>query len=233
MPDHMPIVMIPGLNATARAFREQMDTLYRFGAVIIADHRRGSTMRDIARAILDDAPPAFILGGFSMGGYVAFEILRQAPERVAKLMLIDTQARPDTTQATANRRRNIELARGGKLNLAAANTFPTAVHASNVDNSELRAIHLDMAMQTGPEAYERQQDATIGRPDSGPGLAAIKVPTLIIVGDSDQITTPEAAKEIHAGIAGSELVVVEAAGHMALLERPLRVNAAIEAFLSR
>jgi pimeloyl-ACP methyl ester carboxylesterase len=227
-----PILMIPGLNATPRVFQAVMETLYRHGPVTIADHRQSNHMRDIAAAIVRDAPPTFILGGFSMGGYVAFEVLRQARERVVRLMLIDTSARPDTPEASDKRRAGMELARAGKLMLAAANTFPSAVHPSNVEDSVLRAVHLDMAKHTGPEVYVRQQEAIISRPDSRPELGLIDVPTLVTVGDSDQITPPDAAREMAEGIAGATLVVIPTAGHLALIEQPIAMNAALESFLS-
>jgi pimeloyl-ACP methyl ester carboxylesterase len=227
----MPILMIPGLNATARVFEAEMETLYRFGAVMIADHRDGASMREIAASILSNAPPRFVLGGFSMGGYVAFEIVRQAPERVAGLMLIDTSARPDTAEATANRLKAMELAKSGKFSLAAANAFPNAVHPSNVENAELKAIHLAMADANGPEVYVRQQEAIIGRPDSRPDLARISVPTLVVVGEADQIATPEAAREMAEGLADARLVTIANAGHLAVLEEPAQVNAALADFL--
>jgi pimeloyl-ACP methyl ester carboxylesterase len=228
-----PILMIPGLNATARVFEAEMETLYRFGAVMIADHRDGASMREMAASILTNAPPRFVLGGFSMGGYIAFEIVRQAPERVTRLILIDTSARSDTAEATANRRKAIELARSGKFGLAAANAFPNAVHPSNVDNAELKAVHMAMAEANGPEVYVRQQEAIIARPDSRPDLARVRVPTLVLVGEADQITTPEAAREIADGIAGARLVTVADAGHLAVLEEPAQVNTAIADFLGK
>ncbi len=228
----IPILMIPGLNATARAFAGEIDTFYRFGAVMVADHRRGASMREIAAAILADAPPRFVLGGFSMGGYIAFEIMRQAPERVERLVLIDTSARPDTPEAIANRRKGMELARSGKFALAAGSTFPNAVHPSNAGNAELKAIHLAMSEANGVEVYLRHQEAIIARPDSRPDLEQIKVPTLVVVGEADQITTPEAAREMAEGIAGAKLVTIAKAGHFALLEEPGQVNAELSEFLS-
>jgi pimeloyl-ACP methyl ester carboxylesterase len=228
-----PILLIPGINATPRAFQEQLETFWQFGPVTIADQRGASTMSDIAEQILASAPPTFILGGFSMGGYVALEIMRQAPERVVKLMLIDTRARPDSPEETANRRRNIALAQGGKFEQAVASTFPNAVHPDHVNDATLKAIHLGMARATGPATYIREQEATMSRPDSRPSLAAIKVPTLIIVGDKDAITPPDAAREMHQAIAGSELAVIKDAGHMALVEQPEQVNAVLRAFLAK
>jgi pimeloyl-ACP methyl ester carboxylesterase len=226
-----PILMIPGLNATARVFQDQMETLWRFGPVTIADHRQGSTVAAIADAVLRDAPPRFALGGFSMGGYVALEIMRRAPERVTTLALIDTSARPDTPEASDNRRRGIELARAGKLDLAAAGTYPNAVHPDNVEDIGLKAIHMEMARTTGPEAYIRQQEAIISRPDSRPDLTNIKVPTMIVVGDHDKITPPDVAAEMARAIPGAWLVPIETAGHLTLLEEAQQVNTAIEAWL--
>jgi pimeloyl-ACP methyl ester carboxylesterase len=166
-----------------------------------------------------------------MGGYIAFEMMRQAPERVAKLILIDTSARPDTAEATANRRKAMELVRSGKFSLAAASAFPNAVHPSNLENAKLKAIHLAMAEANGPEVYLRQQQAIIERPDSRPDLARIGVSTLVIVGEADQITVPEAAREIAQGINNAKLVTIANAGHFALLEEPAQVNAALADFL--
>ena len=223
--------MVPGLNATPRAFVAQMETLWRHGPVTIADNRNGSTMREIAEAILADAPPRFALGGFSMGGYIAFEIMRRAPERVTALALIDTSARPDTPEATEKRRGIMRLASAGKFMAAAASTFPSAVHPDHVGDEHLKAIHLDMARENGLDAYLRQQEAIITRPDSRPDLGAIAVPTVVIVGDGDQITPIEHAREMAEAIPGARLEVIAGAGHLALIEQPEQVNAALEAWL--
>lgn len=229
----IPILLIPGLNATPRVFAQQMETLWLFGPVTIADQRRDDSTETMANRILADAPPTFVMLGFSMGGYIAFEIMRRAPERVRGLILLDTQARPDTAEATANRRRGMALAAAGKIEAAAAGTFHNAVHPANVDNAAIRAIHEAMARVNGAEAYRRQQEAIIARPDSGPDLAKIKVPTLIIVGDTDRITPPDAAREMHEAIAGSELVVIEGAGHLSPIEQPEQVNRAIGTWLGK
>ena len=93
-PMSTPIVLVPGLNCTAECYAGQVPALWQFGSVLIPDHRRGSSMAEIAATILADAPPRFALAGFSMGGYIVFEMLRQAPERITRLALIDTLCRP-------------------------------------------------------------------------------------------------------------------------------------------
>src|SRR5689334_23798004 len=103
MPDPLPTVLIPGLTCSARLYAEQIPALWRFGPVTVADHRRDDSMTAIARRILTGAPPRFALAGLSMGGYIALEIVRQGPERVARLALLDTSARPETAEQTEKR----------------------------------------------------------------------------------------------------------------------------------
>ena len=201
--------------------------LWQFRSVTIANHLAGEGIPAIAANILAVAPPRFALAGFSMGGYVAFEIMRQASERVTRLALIDTSARPDTAETTETRRRRIEHARAGKFGLVIEQSFPTSVHPDNVSDSRLYSMHRAMAGANGPEVYTRQQEAIISRQDSRPVLSAIKVPTLVLVGEGDQITPPDAAREMHDGIAGSTLAMIPRAGHLALLEQSDVVNRAL------
>ncbi|HLY53085.1 MAG TPA: alpha/beta hydrolase, partial [Steroidobacteraceae bacterium] len=104
MSESLPLVMIPGLLDSARLYARQLPELWRLGPVMVADHTRDDSIAGIARRILANAPPRFALAGLSMGGYICFEILRQAPGRVAKLALLDTSARADTPEASAMRR---------------------------------------------------------------------------------------------------------------------------------
>lgn len=230
--DDMPIVLIPGLNATARVYAEQIPALWQFGPVTVANHRRGSTVTQIAGHILKDAPPRFALGGFSMGGYVALEIMRQAPERVLRLALIDTSARPDAPEQTERRRQLMDIARGGGFARIPDVQFPNSVHPDHTGDETLKAINRAMALANGMDAYLDQQNAIINRPDSRPDLAAIDCPTLIVVGDGDQITPPPLAHEMADLIAGSRVVVVPKAGHMALIEQPQAVTDALVGWLS-
>ena len=150
-----PFLLVPGLNANARVYREAAEALWPFGPVTHANHLDGEGMSGIAQQILADAPPRFALVGFSFGGYLAFEILRQASDRVTKLALIDTSARADTTESIENRRRRMELARNGKFSLVLQQSFPNAVHPDNADDSELMAIHRTMGEGNGAEVYQR------------------------------------------------------------------------------
>ena len=228
----IPILLVPGLNCTAEVYHNQSPALWQHGPVTVANHTTGATMAETATAILADAPPSFALVGFSMGGYIAFEILRQARGRVARLALLDTSARPDTPEATQKRRDAMALAEQGRFSLAVAATFPNVVHPDNQSDADLKALHTRMSLAAGPETYIRQQNAIIARPDSRPDLARISVPTLVLVGEADSITTPEVAREMATTIPGATLAEIPKAGHMALVEQPDLVTRAMLEWLS-
>lgn len=224
MSESLPIVLVPGLNCSARLYAEQIPALWRFGPVMVADQRRDNSIAAIARRILAAAPPRFALAGLSMGGYIAFEIVRRAPQRVAKLALLDTGARPETAEQTEGRQRRIELTKAGRFAEAVDIHFPLLVHRDRHGDEALKRLVQAMAEETGPEAFLRQQQAIIGRPDSRPGLSAHACPTLVLVGDGDQLTPPALAQEIAAGIPGARLVVIPECGHLSTLERPQAVT---------
>lgn len=227
MSDTLPIVLIPGLTCTPRLYAEQIPSLWQFGPVMIADHRHDNSMTAIARRLLAVAPPRFALVGLSMGGYIAFEIMRQAPERVVKLALLDTGARGDTAEQTERRQVVIGLAKSGRYAEVPEVAFPVYVHRNRHGDERLKVIVRTMAAETGVAAFLRQQQAIIGRPDLRPGLGAIRCPTLVLVGAGDEATPPELAREIAAGIPGSRLVVIAESGHLSTLEQPEAVTQAL------
>ncbi len=222
--DTLPVVLIPGLTCTARLYAEQIAALWHFGPVTIANHTRDDNMAAIARRILGAAPPRFALAGLSMGGYIAFEIMRQAPQRVAKLALHDTGARGDTPEQTERRKVVIGLAKSGRYAEVPDIAFPVYMHRNRHGDAALKRMVRTMAEETGVEAFLRQQQAIIGRPDSRPGLPAIACPTFVIVGEGDEATPPELSREIAAAIPGSRLVLIPDSGHLSTLERPQAVT---------
>lgn len=229
MVEPLPMVLVPGLNCSPRLYAAQIPVLWRFGPVTVADHTRDDTMAGIARRLLRDAPPRFALVGLSMGGYVAFEVLRQAPDRVAKVALLDTGPRADRPEQTERRDAQIALARSGRFDAVTEALWPLLVHRDRQSDRELKAVVRLMADETGPEAFIRQQTAIKGRPDSRPALGAIRCPTLVLVGEGDTLTPPDLAKEMAEGIAGAKLVIVPDSGHLSTLERPDVVNRALVA----
>ena len=231
MSDPLPILLIPGLLCSPRLFAEQIPALWAHGPVMVADHTRDASMADIARRILAQAPPRFALLGLSMGGYIAFEVLRQARQRVARLALLDTAARPDTPEQSERRRAQIAMAREGRLTEVADLQFPMMVAAHRHGDAALKALVHRMAEETGASAFVRQQTAIIGRQDSRVGLADIGCPTLVLVGEDDVTTPPDRAREMAGAIAHSTLVVVPDCGHLSTLEQPAAVNAALAAWM--
>lgn len=233
MPEPMPIVLVPGLNCSARLYAEQIPALWRFGPVQVADHTRDDSMEAIAAAILAHAPPRFALVGLSMGGYIALTMVRQAPARVHKLALLDTSARPETPEQSERRKPQIALAQGGHFAEVPPLQFPVFVHRNRQHDEALRARVRSMAEETGAEAFLRQQKAIMTRPDMRPLLASITCPTLVLVGDGDELTPPPLSEEIAAGIAGSRLVVIADCGHLSTMERPEAVNRELVEWMAR
>jgi pimeloyl-ACP methyl ester carboxylesterase len=227
IPPSVPIVLIPGLSCSARLYAAQIPALWRFGPVAVAAHTRDDTVAAIARRILDDAPPRFALAALSMGGYMALEIMRQAPNRVDRLALLDTNARDDSPEAQEKRRANIALAESGRFDETIELVWPLLVYPDRRKDAVLKQIHVAMCHDVGAEAYVRQQRAILARPDSRPLLPTIKCPTLVLVGEQDELTPPVLSEEIAAGIPGAKLVKVPHCGHLSTLEQPEAVNAAL------
>jgi len=226
-----PIVLIPGLLGSPRLYAEQIPALWQLAPVTIASHREGDSMATIAGQILASAPPQFTIIGLSMGGYLAFEIVRQAASRVTGLALLDTTARPDTVEQTRRRREQIAQVQSGQLAEVTDALFRRWVPAARHTDQHLHRLVRQMAEETGPDAFVRQQTAIMNRLDSRPRLNAIDCPTLVIVGASDTQTTPEHAAEITHGIPGAKLVVVPDCGHLSTIEQPAVVTAALVTWL--
>jgi pimeloyl-ACP methyl ester carboxylesterase len=225
--NELPIVLVPGLLCTARLYAGQIPALWRFGPVTVADHTRDDTIAAIARRILAAAPPRFALAGLSFGGYIAFEIVRQAPERVVKLAVLDSRVGAETPEQTASRLPLIELAKSGRFAELSDRLFPVFVHRDRLGDTALKSVISRMAEETGPAAFLRQMQAIISRADARPVLPTIACPTMILAGDSDQLAPPTVAEEIAAAIRRARLVIVPDCGHVSTLERPEAVNTAL------
>ena len=225
------LVLIPGLLCSAALWTEQICALSDIANVTVADHTRHASMREIASAILAAAPARFALAGLSMGGYIAFEIIRQAADRVTRLALLDTGARADAPERRQGRLRLIALAEQDGAARAQQELLPLLVHAQRLTDKALIDTIVQMATDTGVEAFTRQQWAIMARPDYRPLLAQISCPTLVLVGAEDALTPLALAQEIADGIAGARLVIVADCGHLSTLERPQAVNRALRAWL--
>jgi pimeloyl-ACP methyl ester carboxylesterase len=227
------LVLVPGLLCTGALWAPQIAALRDIVGCTVANHRRHRTMKGIARSILAAAPERFALAGLSMGGYIAYEIVRQAPERVERLALLDTGSRADTPERTAGRRALIATAEREGVRRAQELLMPVLVHPGRLNDKPLVDTILQMAVDTGLAAFKRQEAAIIGRPDNRPLLGSIRCPTLVLVGREDALTPPDLAREIAEGIPGARLEIVPDCGHISTLERPEAVTRALRAWLTQ
>jgi pimeloyl-ACP methyl ester carboxylesterase len=226
------LVLVPGLLCTRALWEPQITAFSDFVDCMVADHTRHETLAGIARSILKSAPDRFALAGLSMGGYIAYEIVRQAPDRVERLALLDTGSRADTPERTAARRDLIANAERDGVRSAQELLMPSLIHPSRLSDKPLVETVLQMAVDTGLAAFKRQEEALIGRPDNRPFLPSIRCPTLVIVGEQDALTPPELAREIAGGIPGAKLRLIPDCGHLSTLEQPEAVNRALRDWLT-
>lgn len=226
-----PLLFLPGLLEDADAFEHQFHGLAQVARCRAADLTASDNVRSLADDALEQADAErFALAGHSMGGYVALEIMRRAPERVLRLALLNTHARPDTPESIANRRRLMALAETDFPGVM-AQLAPKLLAPQHLKEVGLIGKMSGMALATGKEAFLRQQRAIIARPDSRPHLGAIACPTLVVAGRDDAIMPVEWLEELARGIPGARLEVIEDCGHMATLEQPGRVTALLADWL--
>jgi len=227
-----PIVFLPGLICDARLWRDVIDGFADTMAPMVADLRLDETIAAMASRTLAAAPPRFALAGLSMGGYVALEIMRQAPERVTHLALFDTSARPDNEERRETRRKGIEMIGQGKFIGVSRGLLGSLVAPHHLGTPLAEEVQA-MSERVGGTVYIRQQKAIMDRVDSRAHLAAIDVPTLVGVGALDKMTPPELAEEMAAHIPGAKLVTFPDAAHLPTMENPAPVVDAMRDWMGR
>ncbi len=232
MTERAPLLLIPGLLLTADLWAHPLAHLADVAAVTVTGEQRElDSMPAIAAAILARAPARFAMAGLSMGGYVALEIMRQAPERVTRLALLDTSARADTPEQMARRRGLIELAQKGRFKGVTPRLLPVLVHPDRRNDRPLLERIVKMAGEVGREGFLRQQRAIMNRADSRADLFDVRCPTLVLCGRQDDVTPPEVAAEMASAIDGARYVLLEHCGHLSPMERPEAVTAALRDWL--
>jgi pimeloyl-ACP methyl ester carboxylesterase len=220
----MDVLFVPGLNCTGALFAPQVTALEPRFSCFIADHGVADSLEAIAADILAKAPMRFALVGLSMGGYVAYEIMRQAPGRVLALALLDTRAEPDNEEDAERRHSTIALARDGHFDQLHGILWPRLVHSARLADKQLEEKVVGMMRETGAERFVRQQTAVLNRIDYRPTLSEISIPSTIIVGAQDVITPPVHAKALNSAIKRSRYVEIAECGHLSSLERPEAVT---------
>jgi pimeloyl-ACP methyl ester carboxylesterase len=222
------VYLLPGLLCDDFVWRHQKAALSGTGEVRIPEFRRFSSLASMAEHVLEDAPRAFALAGHSMGGRVALEIYRLAPERVERLALLDTAAHPAAPGEEDKRQELVDLAKREGMGALAARWLPPMLHPHHSGlYDELAA----MVKRATPESFENQQRALLARPDARPVLLRVDCPALVLCGREDAWSPVRQHEEMTAAIRGARLVVIEECGHMSTVEQPAAVTAALRDWL--
>jgi pimeloyl-ACP methyl ester carboxylesterase len=226
-----PVVLLPGMMCDARLFAAQAAALSGRRAVHHAPIGGHASMEALAAEVLAHAPPCFALAGLSMGGIVAMEVLRQAPDRVERLALLDTNPLVEAPEVRARRPGQVERARAGGLESVMRDEMKPNYLAGGSGQGAILDLCMDMALGLGPEVFARQSDALASRPDQTATLRAFRGPALVLMGEEDRLCPRDRHDLMMMLMPQARLVVVEGAGHLPPMERPAAVTAALTEWL--
>ena len=226
-----PLVMIPGMMCDERIFAPQIEALLAEVSVHIADISKHDNISDLAADVLSHAPPKFSLAGHSMGGIVAMEICSQAPERVEKLVLIDTNPKSELEEVKAKREPQISDALSGKLINVIRDEMKPNYLASNENQDIILNVCMEMALSLGPKVFINQSRALQGRSDQQNNLKVLDMPVLIMCGSEDKLCSIEKHELMHNMISNSKLEVIKNAGHLPTLEQPAKTTEVLKTWL--
>lgn len=227
------LVLLPGMMCDARLFGPQLTALSRDHAVTVAPITRGDRIEEIASGLLDVLPRRFAVAGLSLGGIVAMELLRRAPDRVSRIALMDTNALPETPQSAADLEPLIMKIKAGRLADFVDAILRPGVLAPGPDRAEVVALVKDMAAHLGPEIVTRQVRALQRRRDYQAVVRKCKVPALVLCGAQDGLTPVKRHTFLADLIPYARLEVIEGAGHLPTLEQPEAVTDALRAWLTQ
>jgi len=233
MSEKISLILLPGLLCDATLWAHQVENLSDIADIWVADLTGHNCMADLAKSVLDAAPNRFAVAGLSLGGYVAQEIMRQAPQRVTHLAFLDTNARADLPEQSERRTALISLAQAGGLDKIATQMLPALLHADHVDTPHISAIFPRMAARVGEAGFVHQQNVIMNRKDGREDLGAVTCPTLVLYGEQDQLTPHEVHKEMVDLIdTNVTFVCVPHCGHLSPIEQPQAVTQALRAWLT-
>lgn len=228
-----PLVLLPGMMCDARLFGPQIAALSGRVPIHLAPITDDDAVEDLAARILKNAPRRFALAGLSMGGIVAMEVFRQAPDRVDRLGLLDTNSRAELEEVRQGREPQIRKVRAGHLREVMRDELKPNYLADGPNKGAVLDLCMEMALDLGADVFERQSRALQRRPDQQETLASVSVPTLILMGEEDRLCPRDRHERMHELIPHSVFRIIEGAGHLPSLEQPQAVNTALLEWLKR
>lgn len=226
-----PLVLLPGMMCDGRLYGQQVAAFSGDRPIHLAPLTAHDTVGALAADFLASAPPRFALAGLSMGGIVAMEVLRQAPDRIDRLALLDTNPRAELEEVKQRREPQIEKVRSGGLKDIMRDELKPNYLANGPLRQDVLDLCMEMALDLGPEIFERQSRALQTRPDQQETLKSVSCPTLILMGAEDRLCPRDRHELMHDLIKGSTFHVIDGAGHLPTLEQPDAVNAAFKTWL--
>lgn len=233
MSSKIPLLLLPGMMCDARLWEAQIDGLADIcEPITVGDITAAPSIALVASQVLQQAPATFALAGLSMGGIVAFEMWRQAAQRISHLALLDTNARAEIPERQALRQAQIDRAhRGGLRELMIEELKPNYLAQANKSDQRLLDCIFSMAQDCGPKVFENQSIALRDRQDSCTTLSTIDCPTLLLCGAEDQLCPPAYHHYMANEIPAAQLIVLKQCGHLSTLEQPQRVTQAMRGWL--
>lgn len=228
------LVLLPGLACDEHLWQAQLPVLPPSLAPRVTDaHSRHARIEDMAAAVLRENAGPLVLCGASMGGMIAMEAARQAPERIAGLALLGTSAQPESPETHQLRADAIELFERGELREVLEPNVAFAFHPKQADDQALVQRYLTIILEAGAQQLIRQNRAVMHRPDQRPHLPRLRCPVLVMCGENDLLTPPPMSREIAALVPGAVLRWVPECGHMLTMEKPRFVNAVLGDWLQQ
>ncbi|WP_152657194.1 alpha/beta fold hydrolase [Oceanobacillus sp. CFH 90083] len=229
----IPLLLLPGTLCNEKLWEHQIAYLADIASITVGDLTQNNTIEGMASSVLKKAPERFALAGLSLGGMVAIEMMRQAPERVTQLALLDTNPRPPAKAQMEAWHQFIQMSKEGNfISITKDYLMPGLIRPAH-QGTPLTQTVIDMAEEVGPAAMERQMTALMHRPDAFEVLPMIGCPVSVMVGEEDSVCPVEMSNEIVREIPNSHLTVIKDAGHLSSLDNPLEVSRKLKEWLQQ
>lgn len=225
------LLLLPGMMCDARVFTPQIEVFSASRTILVAPMTTSNSFTSLANNILNSAPPKFALAGFSMGGIAAMEIMRQAPERVTRLALLDTNPLAETLERQQQRETQIDSVLAGNLETVMRDEMKPHYLSDASDSSAILKLCMDMAIALGPKVFVTQSRALQSRGDQTATLTSVRVPALVLCGEDDRLCPVTAHQEMQQRIPSAALAIIAGAGHLPTLEQPDKTNEALDKWL--